>query len=536
MAITTREDAELKFQTKYPEWKLTHFTTGLGECVVTHICGTEKTYSSFNSVLCLGPFCESCKPEKEIKWKYSIGENIKDDKRDITIVDRKIVYITENGKRVRKKYYKHKCNICGYDGGENYVDGELLQDRWTIESSLGAGVGCAICGHKAVAIGVNDVATLFPQRVQFFKNKSDTLIYSPKSHSIVDVVCPLCGREKRKRVDSINDMGIGCVCGDGFSYPEKFFYNILEQLKLPFVFQLTNADFEWCGNKRYDFYLINQDIIVEVHGKQHYTDDGFHNNRTRTFEEEVENDKLKQELAFNNGFDENTYIVLDCRKSELEYIKKSIEDSGLLNVINIHNATIDWQQRHTFAISNFIKKMCDFWERYRTKDQQIIETKMIADHFHISSSGVLRGLKQGREFGWCQFVTRLEWSQITDNEVVKLYSLGMSINQIMEQLNVNRHKVIDALKKGTKQGLCYYDGKQSLIESNLGINSPVGQPVHCVELNLMFPTATDGAKFIGHNLSYALRYPDKKCGGYHWERVTKEQYEEWISNQPTIQN
>ena len=407
-----------------------------------------------------------------------------------------------------------------------------------IESSLGAGVGCAACRHRAVVTGINDIATITPQRVKFFKNKEDTLIFSPVSHHIVEAVCPLCGRGKNINIDRIDDNGIGCICSDGFSYPEKFIYCFLEQVSDDFVYQLSNTTFQWCGAKRYDFYLPNENVIIEVHGAQHYCDSGFYDNKRRTLSEEIENDNIKKELAFKNGFDENNYIILDCRKSDVDFIKKSIEYSGLIRLLNIQLDNVNWQQCHIFAARNFTKKMCDYWESYKTQYDQVLETKIIATKFHVGKGCVLDNLKKGRELGWCYFLTRLEKSKVVSDTIVELYISGKSVNEIMEILNVDRHKVIDSLKEGTENGKCYYNGKQSLKEANIGLNSPVGTPVYCVELNLMFPTRTEGEKFINRRIGHALDNPQRIAGGYHWRRITKQQYEEWYTfhKKPTFNN
>lgn len=527
MSVLTGEIAKDKFETKYPDWELTYFTNGLGRCTVRHKCGKEKDYAAFNSVQCLGPTCDACKPKKDIVWRYNVGDVIKDENRDITIIDRKVEEKIEDEKTIRKKYYKYRCNVCGYDCGPSYLKGEFIEDRWIIESSLVVGIGCTACGHRAVVPGINDIATLAPERVKFFKNPEDAKRFSPSSHNEVEVKCPLCGREKNTFVQLIDDGGFGCICGDGFSYPEKFMYSLLEQVKVDFIYQLTKTTFEWCGNKRYDFYLIDKNIIIETHGPQHYDDFGFYDNKRRTFEEEQENDRIKKELAFQNGFDESNYIVLDCRKSETDFIKNSIKDTNLLEILGVKEDDITWQECHKFAASNFIKKICDFWESYKKEPKQLIETKMVAERFHISKTCALDSLKKGRELGWCVFLTRHEQSQKISDEIIKLYNSGMNTTEILNTLKVDRHKVIDSLTAGDKKGLCSYNGKQSLIEANLGINSPVGQPVYCIDLDIMFPTRTEGERFIKHKLDYALNHLGKKCGGYEWRRATKQEYIEW---------
>jgi hypothetical protein len=56
---------------------------------------------------------------KEIEWKYEIGQRIIDDKRDITIIDRKKENSPYN-KNAIVKYYKYHCNRCEFECGEHF--------------------------------------------------------------------------------------------------------------------------------------------------------------------------------------------------------------------------------------------------------------------------------------------------------------------------------------------------------------------------------------------------------------------------------
>ena len=108
--------------------------------------------------------------EKEIKWKYEIGQIVKDDKRNITIIDKEIRICNKIKSIENKKYYKYKCNKCGYNEG------------WMIEGNLLIGNGCRCCGGKTVIKGINDIATTHPNIVKYFKYKDDSYKYSYGSH------------------------------------------------------------------------------------------------------------------------------------------------------------------------------------------------------------------------------------------------------------------------------------------------------------------------------------------------------------------
>lgn len=135
-------------------------------------------------------------------------------------------------------------------------------------------------------------------------------------------------------IGHLTERGFSCPkCSDGISYSEKFVYNLLKNLSVVFKKEKT---FDWSQNKRYDFYIPKLSCIIEVHGLQHYFYTGF----SRSLEEEQENDKLKEQLAKENGI--KHYIILDCRKSEMEWVKNSILNSQLNELFDLSN--INWKE------------------------------------------------------------------------------------------------------------------------------------------------------------------------------------------------
>ena len=109
--------------------------------------------------------------------------------------------------------------------------------------------------------------------------------------------------------------GFSCVnCSDGFSYPEKFFVALFNQLKIKYDYQYSPI---WANKKRYDFHING--IIVEVNGEQHYTEV---TNFKSSLSDIEANDIYKEQLALNNGI--KYYLQIDCSKSDFTYIKNSI--------------------------------------------------------------------------------------------------------------------------------------------------------------------------------------------------------------------
>lgn len=272
---------------------------------------------------------------KNNNFRIEIGQRFKSDKIDLTIIDRES---RENKDKQIVNWYKFKCNICGWDEG------------WKTEKNIFIGYRCGCCSNKMVVAGINDIATISPEIVIFFKNKEEAKKYAKTSNAMIPVVCPNCKREKEIDLRNLyRTKSIGCICSDKISCPEKILLNLLDQLKVKYIPQLSRKTFKWVGNYRYDFYIPKYNMIIETHGAQHYREIEYFK---MSLKETQTNDMSKEMLARYNGVD--NYIVLDCRESNLEYIKKSILTSDLANIFDM--SIINWKECEEFAFINKNKK------------------------------------------------------------------------------------------------------------------------------------------------------------------------------------
>ena len=194
------------------------------------------------------------------KWKYNIGDNVIDEKRNFTITDREIKYMDHYKKPCHQKWYKLTCNICGWDEG------------WKSEKSLCSDKkGCACCRGRVVVKGINDIATKAPYIIPYLLNPEDAYKYTPYSTAIIKTKCPICGEIREYRIAQLTSYPYVCNrCGKHLSVPERFFYEFLKFYNIDFIPQLSSAKMAWCGKYRYDFYIPIINAIIELHGRQHY--------------------------------------------------------------------------------------------------------------------------------------------------------------------------------------------------------------------------------------------------------------------------
>ena len=327
------------------------------------------------------------------KFKVEIGESFIDDKRNIVVIDReyrnRVRPLDKKGREYieNTKWYKCECKDCGYD------------NTWIEESHLlrRKGTGCSVCNSNLGAIvqGINDILTTNPEMVyEYGLEINEAKKNSFGTHKKLKFICKDCGCEKFVRPVNVDkNKSISCFCGDGFSYPEKLMYSVLKQLNIEFIKEFNS---KWTNGKRYDFYIPSLNCIIETHGGQHYEESNKKSNWNRTLQEEQENDRIKRELALENGIE--YYIELDCRKSDLEYIKINILKSELNQLFDLQK--VNWTEADLYAIkSNKVKTVCEYWNS-KEEWETISDLERI---FNISKNTVVKYLTKGAKLKWCRY-------------------------------------------------------------------------------------------------------------------------------------
>ena len=246
-----------------------------------------------------------------------------------------------------------------------------------------------IADNTQIIKGINDMWSTRPDIAQYLVNKEDGYKYKYGTTKALDFRCPNCGTIVHYSPRDLFDVfgSIKCPhCRDGISYPEKLMISILSSLGIKFIWQYTKnrGGGEWCGKYKYDFYLCDFNIIIEVHGIQHYEE---------TFVQcplinIQQNDIVKRDLAIQNGI--NDYIVIDARESEIEWIKNSLYQSKLSNIINLDD--VNWNQCNIDATKSYIIEIGKDWDKGDTLDD-------LANKYQINKHTVRNHLKKCEQLG-----------------------------------------------------------------------------------------------------------------------------------------
>jgi len=339
-------------------------------------------------------------------FKVKIGTRFQDDKRDITIIDRKV---DKDKYETEWKYYKYRCNKCSFDCREHWSikDKEYKEELWIEENMLlSRKQGCSSCSGHIVVEGINDIPTTAPELIQYFSNGyEDSKKYTKSSKQKINPVCPNCGKIKEKSMSicTIYKQGISCSCSDGFKYPNKFALSVLEQLGLDFETEFTP---EWIKPRRYDFYVSSINKIIEMDGALGHGNKKDLEGRNSTETKEI--DDYKDKLAQEHGIE---VIRIDCdydNNDRFQYIKNNILKSNLSKLFDL--SKINWEKAEEFALSNLVKVACD----YKNNNSELT-TLDIANLMHLHRATIIRYLKQGTEVCWCNYDAKNEIRKAVGN-------------------------------------------------------------------------------------------------------------------------
>lgn len=342
---------------------------------------------------------------------------------DITIVD---FYVN---KRTRIKV---RCNKCG--------------NTWTpIADSLLRGHGCSVCKNDGksgkskpiIVKGYNDLFTKIPEYARYLKDKNDAFKYTYKSSKKIYWICPHCHSDVLSSVSQVSTIGIKCpYCGDGISYPNKFMYHFLNYFNIDFIREFK------IGNFYYDILINDAKIIIEMDGGLHFTDNTMSG---QTKEESQRIDSIKDEVAHKAGY---KLIRIDSRISELEYLKKSISSSEIIDLLGLTNKinNVDWNEISLKSQNSLFLKTIQLYNNGLTSCEEILNNLPIKVH----KTTIYKYLKRGNKLGICGFKPNGNKRMVRCIQDDKIFD---SIQQAQDFYNFSNNRgICNSCKQGTS---CY---------------------------------------------------------------------------------
>lgn len=121
------------------------------------------------------------------------------------------------------------------------------------------------------------------------------------------------------------------------------------------------------------------------------------------------NDQCKMELAVSNGI--KHYIVLDCRESDADFIRASILNSELVELFDL--SMIDWKKCAADSCKSNVVMACDLW------NSGIHSAKEISEIMCLTRTTIINYLNKGTKYGICDYdgkeQMRLSMARNTNN-------------------------------------------------------------------------------------------------------------------------
>ena len=278
-------------------------------------------------------------------------------------------------------------------------------------------------------IGYNDMWTTVPEVAKLLINHEDGYKYTKSSNKKVDWKCPECGNIiKNKTINNVAIFGLSCPkCSDGISYPEKFMYNLLQQLNVDFKYQFSP---KWIKPKRYDFYIPSKNLIIEMDG-------GYGNDHSSYESKEI--DMIKDKLAQEHEIE---VIRINCNyghKNKFEYIKNNILTSQLINIFNFVN--VDLKLIDCNSYKSIVLEVCK--EKHDLPKISVLE---LSHKYKLHKTTIRRYLKIGNNNGWCTYNK--------DEEIIEGNAKAIKHNQkcfSKKILCITTGKIYDSCSEAARQ-------------------------------------------------------------------------------------
>ena len=387
---------------------------------------------------------------------------------------------------------------------------------------------CPVCSGLQVCVGFNDIWTTNPDLGNLLANPDDGFKYMQNSNKHTDFKCPVCGYIcKDKSINQVNrDMDVRCpICKDGISYPNKFIFNSLLQIKDKLDFLDREYRPKWCKFELkekirtgvYDIYLgiNNKEYIIEMDG-------GFHEKlhskeKYYTLEDIKYIDSMKDKLAIEHNIE---MIRIDCSydyHDRYKYILRNILNSKLSEILPLE--LIDFEEANIKSQKSLLVEACNLWNNGYTAHEIMLE-------LNIGKWLVSSYLKQGQKYNLCNNYSAQNSTIRSSGTKVTCVNTGISYSTIAEPskiyniddkgiLNCCRGNDFSAgkdLNTGEKLFWMYTDDYNKLNKREVIkylIDKKVkeytenisGKPVYCTTTNEVFNSIMDAVRAYGGNES-----------------------------------
>ena len=293
-------------------------------------------------------------------------------------------------------------------------------------------------------------------------NQTDGFAYSPWDRTKIFWKCPNCGNKVLYSPRDIQKLKyVPCKkCSDKISYPNKYMYNLLEQVGVQFETEYSPS---WIKPKKYDFYIPNLKLIIEMDGALGHG----HKNKMNGDDgsESIKVDMYKDEMASKMGL---TIIRIDCFISDSDFIKDNILKSRMSEFFSLNN--VDFLLCHKNAISSYKIKVCEKWNECH-------DMETLLKNFKFARATMIKWLTQCAKYNMCDYDAKLQQHLSGKRNIAKAYNANkkpvicLETNKVYESCreaykwlgyNIDGHSIQDNCNKITYSAGKHPETKEKL--------------------------------------------------------------------------
>lgn len=162
-------------------------------------------------------------------------------------------------------------------------------------------------------------------------------------------------------------------------------------------------------------------------------------------------------------------------ESNKDYIKHSIKNSELSTIFDLEN--VNWDYCDIFATKNLVKIVCDYYNQ-----NQIVPSKL-CHIFGLSETTIVKYLKIGEKFGWCDYNSKKHYLRCV---------VCISIKTVFESLKSASN--FCGLSTGTRVGMVC-EGKAK----TAGVHPKTGERLNWMDLEeYIYQYGEEGLIYYNH--------------------------------------
>lgn len=373
----------------------------------------------------------------------------------------------EELKNTHGKSYQYVSGYKNYSTNaifRHYIDDGKFHDfKMAPGQLITNNYNCPCCAGYQVYKGYNDFNTKRPELANYLIDKEEGTKYTEWSGHATKWKCPECGNIINKKFSDVSSRGLCCPrCSDGVSYPNKFIYNSLIQIKDELDYIEREFHPSWCKyiyNKKecygiYDIYFIkdSKKYIIEMdgglgHGNRSYV------NSEKSKDELIYRDKIKDQLALKHNIE---LIRIDCdygKNNRYQFILNNIYNSKLSKILNL--SFIDFEKSNRQSQQSLLLKAVELWNDGYTVGNIAIKLSLV-------ETTITNYLKTANKYGICDsYSIKESRNRSTSNKVVCI-TTRMEFNSIIDGAkfyNINENSISKCCRhKATFGG--YYNNEK----------------------------------------------------------------------------